>query len=958
MNIYFVNRYSKLKGPFDIIDSNRQHIIKVGDICLRDYVEGVAFLVVCSSENSWNACKRVGIGDNGVLTDQGNTLLFSFDGLHRRKGNAALIKQFIDCYREKVIVDFFSNAIEILEYKKDFWDVSLFQKFFATSQELITRSIPTRPSEIQNNTLYPSEFAKYLDKELLGMLIAGLNTGNGLKAMYEFLREKEPMLFRTALMKFLAENPTGTIYDKPTYKEITEKPKEEIVPETPTPSQEEKPHEAVATDEEDQSFLLNDFNSKEFRKLFNRYHKGDKKAFELLVKANIKLVTGLARTYKDYGVEYDDLVQEGTIGLMRAIERFNPNRKVPFPAYAKWWIHQSFVQALIDMQSIVKIPANQVSLYKKVRKSIERYEQEHGYKPSPSEIEIEDDLAPENIEYLSNLPDRLHELTTRSNDWDELPGSDSADDLLMKESQTHFIDSILRKLKNREAYILRHLYGIGEKSETLSDIGERLGLTRERVRQIAEKGVRNLRVILRLRKATEDEEEDSPEQEESKPIVESKSKPKRKRKDPDEKATPRILHSPFIRQEKPAEKDISVEKPDTQYEVNEKDGLKIGDNINYNNRFCTVRKIIENGKSSKLVVEYSNGVQDFVAFDKSRFDKVTPAKESYPKEDNHEESEPSHSYSSSTSLNELVGLRIITRKQLKHCHKRNLRTIGDVQQIIEQYHLTPDSSRFTQYTIDMWFSIVGLLNPKDVTKGKAKGAEDDVEHVYVDIPTAAPYIETEVPVRDARTGENKPIDTKKLDTVFDNKSTSYKYFWFMAIISLAKKNHSLSLTYKDILIRMVALAWPIVMDHELNLGKQDMLGKYLWEIVRRTSLVQQSPGRYVEFLLDEQYNESGIDRILSPLLNNVPYRFLSPWVKYTTNNGVSETSKSDSFDGLYALYSNGIVLNSMWWQYINDHYQEICDFSIRSFIGFVLLYNDEEQIKKLKMKDWILLKEK
>jgi hypothetical protein len=169
----------------------------------------------------------------------------------------------------------------------------------------------------------------------------------------------------------------------------------------------------------------------------------------------------------------------------------------------------------------------------------------------------------------------------------------------------------------------------------------------------------------------------------------------------------------------------------------------------------------------------------------------------------------------------------------------------------------------------------------------------------------------------------------------------------MAIISLAKKKHSLSLTYKDILIRMATLAWPIVMDHELNLGKQDMLGKYLWEIVRRTSLVQQSPGRYVEFLLDEQYNESGIDRILFPLLNNVPYRFLSPWVKYTTNNGVSETSKSDSFDGLYALYSNGIVLNSMWWQYINDHYQEICDFSIRSFVSFALLYNDEEQVKKL-----------
>ena len=86
MNIYFVNRYSKLKGPFDIIDSNRQHLIKVGDICLRDTIEGVAFYVVFNSNNMWNACKLVGVGRNETLPDIGNTLLFSFDGLSRRRG--------------------------------------------------------------------------------------------------------------------------------------------------------------------------------------------------------------------------------------------------------------------------------------------------------------------------------------------------------------------------------------------------------------------------------------------------------------------------------------------------------------------------------------------------------------------------------------------------------------------------------------------------------------------------------------------------------------------------------------------------------------------------------------------------------------------------------------------------------------------------------------------------------
>ena len=880
MNIYLVNRYSKFKGPFDIIDSNREHIIKVGDICLRDYVEGVAFLVVCSSENSWNACKRVGIGNNDVLNGQGNMLLFSFDGLHRRKGNAALIRQLIDCYREKVIVDFFSNAIQILEYKKDFWDVSLFQRFFATSQELIPRSEATKPSVIQNNRVYPSEFAKYFDKELFGMLMAGLNTGNGLKAMYKLLREKEPMLFRTALMKFLAENPTGTIYDKPSLKEIPNIPKVEPVVETQVSPTVEKIRETAAIDEDDQSFLLSDFNSQEFKKLFTRYHKGDKRALDLLVKSNLKLVSGLARAYKDHGVDYEDLVQEGTIGLMRAIERYNPHRKVPFPAYAKWWIHQAFIQALIDMQSIVKIPSSQVSLYKKVRKSIERYEQEHGYEPSSSEIEIEEDLSPENIEFLSNLPDRLYELTTRSNDWDELPSNDSADDLLMKESQTHYINAILGKLKKREADILRKVYGIGQKSESLSDIGKRMGLTRERVRQIAEKAVRKLRELLTLRKVTNDEEEESPKQEVAKPVVESKPKPKKKRKKPEEKFVPSLLHSPFVRNRE----EHPEEKPDTAIEISKQDGLKIGDNINYTS--------------------------------------------------SHEDSRKTPSFSSSTSLQELVEQRKITKKELKHCLKRNLRTIGDVEQIIKQYHLTPDSTRFTQYTLNIWFSIVGLLNPKDSQKTKAV-----------------------VPVRKLRTEGNESIDTKKLEVIFDNKSTSYKYFWFMAIISLAKENQSLSITYKDILIRMAALAWPIVLRHKMNLGKQDMFFRYLSEIASRTSLDSRSTGRYVEYYLGVHYVNAEINRTLSPLLNNVPYRFLSPWVKFTTNKEVSERSKSVAFDGLYALYSDGIVLNSKWWHYINIHYREICNSVISSFNQFAEQNNSRELVKRIKYIDWNLIQQ-
>jgi hypothetical protein len=214
MNIYFVNRYSKLKGPFDIIGSNRQHIIKIGDICLHDTTKGVEFLFVYNSNNIWNSCKFVGIGKCEILSEIGNTLLFSFDGLSRRKGNTPQLKQLALCYREKVIVDFFRNAVDILEYRKDFWDVSLFRQFFASSQELITPNEIISPSIIPDSRKYPSAFAKYLDNELIELLQSSINEGIGLKEAYVILREKNPVLFRSALVKFIEDNPNRTIYDK------------------------------------------------------------------------------------------------------------------------------------------------------------------------------------------------------------------------------------------------------------------------------------------------------------------------------------------------------------------------------------------------------------------------------------------------------------------------------------------------------------------------------------------------------------------------------------------------------------------------------------------------------------------------------------------------------------------------------------------------------------------------
>ena len=239
--------------------------------------------------------------------------------------------------------------------------------------------------------------------------------------------------------------------------------------------------------------------------------------------------------------------------------------------------------------------------------------------------------------------------------------------------------------------------------------------------------------------------------------------------------------------------------------------------------------------------------------------------------------------------------------------------------------------------------------------------ESEIEHVYVGIPSADPYTETEVPIEetpaaDEQEEERKPIDVDILKTVFDKKATSYKYFWMMAIISLAKDNNHLSLSFADITIRMAAMAWPIVFEDEIDLGTNDLMDAHLEAVVKKTTLIKGATSNVVENYLKQHYTSQGVDRILSPLMKNVPYRFLSPWIKYTTDEEVIEKSCAKSFNGLYAIYSNYIVLDEEWWDYINAHYWEICDFALRSFITYLKKYNSDIKLVKLMTTGWSFVK--
>ena len=262
----------------------------------------------------------------------------------------------------------------------------------------------------------------------------------------------------------------------------------------------------------------------------------------------------------------------------------------------------------------------------------------------------------------------------------------------------------------------------------------------------------------------------------------------------------------------------------------------------------------------------------------------------------------------------------------------------------------------------------GKIAAEDILENEEKEGEyadtdeSEIEHVYVGVPSAEPYTEIELPVEEPNEveiqEERQPIDFKSLNKVFEKKTTSYKYFWFMAIVSLAKEKEQLSISFDDIIIRMASMAWPIVFDNEIDLGKSDLMKKYLEDVIRKTKLISAASSNVVETYLRQHYSSQGVDKILAPLMKNVPYRFLSPWVKYTTDNEVIEKSCSKNFNGLYAIQSNYIVLDEEWWEYIEAHYIEICDFAMRSFIEYAKKYNNDMKLVKLMTTGWQMLRNK
>jgi len=230
--------------------------------------------------------------------------------------------------------------------------------------------------------------------------------------------------------------------------------------------------------------------------------KGDEDAVQELARANLRFVISVAKKYQNRGVALTDLIQEGNVGLVTAARKFDPEQGVKFISYAVWWIRQAILASLANHGRSVRVPLNRASDLARIFREKERLKQELGREPSPEELSQATDLTPELIESLQTLNAAEIRL--------DAPIGDSEDSQLVERFITEeaaepeqdvesrllaeAVRGALDTLEPRDARVLRLYFGLeGEREHTLEEIGNMLGVTRERIRQLRDRALRRLR---------------------------------------------------------------------------------------------------------------------------------------------------------------------------------------------------------------------------------------------------------------------------------------------------------------------------------------------------------------------------------------------------------------------------------------------------------------------------------
>ena len=235
--------------------------------------------------------------------------------------------------------------------------------------------------------------------------------------------------------------------------------------------------------------------------LAQKIKRGDRRALEKLTRANLRFVVSVAKQYQNQGLSLPDLINEGNLGLIKAAEKFDETRGFKFISYAVWWIRQSILQAIAEQSRIVRLPLNQVGSVNKIKRVLNKLEQENEHFPTIEEIAAKVDIPEEKVADAIKSNGRHVSVDAHFAEGEEnslldvLPNSNAqmADNVLVQESLRDEISSALKSLNERERNIIEAFFGINQAEMTLEEIGDKFGLTRERVRQIKEKAIRRLR---------------------------------------------------------------------------------------------------------------------------------------------------------------------------------------------------------------------------------------------------------------------------------------------------------------------------------------------------------------------------------------------------------------------------------------------------------------------------------